>query len=49
MFRKLDMFPTSGEGWETPIRSDSLQRANPVRLLALSKGPNRVGITHPLT
>jgi hypothetical protein len=27
-FRKLDLFPSSGEGWETRTQLDSLQRAN---------------------
>jgi hypothetical protein len=35
MFRKLDLFPSSGEGRKK------------VTLLALSKGPNRVGVFLP--
>jgi hypothetical protein len=27
-FRKLDLFPSSGEGWETPTMLGSLGRAN---------------------
>jgi hypothetical protein len=28
MFRKLDHFPSSGEGWETPTLLGPLERAN---------------------
>jgi hypothetical protein len=41
MFRKLDLFPSSG--WETPTALSPLERLR----LALSKGPNRVGVSHP--
>jgi hypothetical protein len=27
-FQKLDLFPSSGEGWETPSLLDPLERAN---------------------
>jgi hypothetical protein len=50
MFQKLDLFPSSDEGREISTLLGSLERANlnPViqRLrLALSKGPNRVGVS----
>jgi hypothetical protein len=28
-FRKLDLFPSSVEGWETPTQLSPLERANP--------------------
>jgi hypothetical protein len=28
MFPKLDLFPSSGEGWETPTVMGSLERSN---------------------
>jgi hypothetical protein len=43
MFRKLDVFPSSGEGGKTPTQLGPLGRAN----LNLSKGPNWVGVFPP--
>jgi hypothetical protein len=43
-FRKLDLFPSSGEGWET----DSVESVIKRKKLALSDGPKRVGVS-PLT
>jgi hypothetical protein len=48
MFRKLDLFPSLGEGRETSILLGPLERANLnhwTLRLALSKGPNRVGVS----
>jgi hypothetical protein len=28
MFQKLDLFPSPGEGWQTPTLLDQLERAN---------------------
>jgi hypothetical protein len=49
MFRKLHLFPSSDEGRETPTLLASLERANlNLLFLALSEGPNRVGVSLPL-
>jgi hypothetical protein len=47
MFRKPDLFPSSGEGGgETPTQLGPLEIANLSHWsLALSKGPNRVGVS----
>jgi hypothetical protein len=47
-FRKIDLFPSSGEGWESPAVMSPLERAKPVQRLRLSlyNGPNRVGVSH---
>jgi hypothetical protein len=45
MFRKLNQFPSSGEGSETPILLSPLERAKLNPVIALSEGPNRVGIS----
>jgi hypothetical protein len=48
MFRKLDMFPSSGEGKETPTLLGLLEKANLNHCrIALSQGPNRVGVSLP--
>jgi hypothetical protein len=44
-FRKLDLLPSSGEGVETPTLFGRLERANLSHWLALSNGPNRVGVS----
>jgi hypothetical protein len=46
MFRKLDLFPSSGVGGKTPTQLGSLDRVQWLRL-ALSMGPNWVGILPP--
>jgi hypothetical protein len=46
-FQKLYMFLSLGEGWETPSLLGPLDRANLHHWLALSNGPNRVGVSHP--
>jgi hypothetical protein len=49
-FQKMDLFPSLGEEWETPTLSGPLGRANLNHwrlMLALSKGPNRIGVTLP--
>jgi hypothetical protein len=49
MFRKLDLFQSSGAGWEAPTTLDILERANINHWtrLAPSKGPGRVGPSPP--
>jgi hypothetical protein len=42
-FRKLDLFPSSGE-WETPTLLGHLEKASPVMEVS-SKGPNRVRVS----
>jgi hypothetical protein len=47
--RKMDLFPSSGEGRKTPTLLGPLEGANLNHdlSLALSKGPNRVGVFPP--
>jgi hypothetical protein len=47
MFQKLHLFLSLGEGQETATLLGPLEIANLSRWLALSKGPNRVGISLP--
>jgi hypothetical protein len=42
---KLDLIPSSGEGWGTHTLSGPLERFNLSHWLALSTGPNRVGVS----
>jgi hypothetical protein len=44
-FWKLVLFSTSGMGEETPSLLGPLERANLSQQLALSNGPNRVGVS----
>jgi hypothetical protein len=46
-FWELDLFPSSGEVWETPTLLDPLETADPNYQLAPSNEPNRVGVTCP--
>jgi hypothetical protein len=46
-FRKLDLFPSSGKGGKTPTQLSPLERVQWL-ILALSKGPNWVGVFPPL-
>jgi hypothetical protein len=43
----LGLFPSSGEGCETPSLLGPLERANLNHELALANGPNSVGVSHP--
>jgi hypothetical protein len=47
VLRKYGLFLSSGEGGKTPVLLGPLERANRVQCLrlALSKGPNRVGVS----
>jgi hypothetical protein len=52
MFRKLGLFPSSGEGMKTPTLLRPLESANfhhwtTGLCLAFSKVPNRVGVSLP--
>jgi hypothetical protein len=54
--RKLDLFPSTGEGVGAPTLLGPLQKTNCNSwttalwlVLALSNGSNRVGVSHPLT
>jgi hypothetical protein len=50
MFRNLDLFPSSDEGRETPILFCPYKETRVQLLrLALSKRPNRVGVSRLLT
>jgi hypothetical protein len=44
-FRKLDLFPSSGEGREIPTLLGSLERANLNHMSVFSKGSNKVGVS----
>jgi hypothetical protein len=43
----IDLFPSSGEGWEKPNLLGPSERTNQWLWLDLSKGPNRVGVSLP--